>query len=240
MGAEMTITNWISTTVRAARSYLSTVLVVGLLVSNVLTVVSDSVHSAAFRAISSVGSIIGDVALERLLSNSPTKSTERKVVKETGRIRAVLADTEAKRQAAETNLKKLSGEHSALQKQTAKRSEAIKRFSANTLTRVAKNKTVELASLPERALPYAGVAVLVGVTAYELKSDCELLKDLNELSAAHEVANVDTSAVCGFQVPSAQAVWSKAISGASASAKDLYSQLSRHLPGITKAPEAPR
>lgn len=236
----MMITTRIGATVGAARRYLSTVIVVGLLVSNVLTVVSDSIHGAAFRAISSIGSIIGDAALERLLANSPTRSTERKVMRETGRIRAALADTEAKRQAAETSLKKLSSEHSVLQKQTAKRAEALKRFSVNTLTRVAKNKTVELVSLPERALPYAGVAVLVGVTAYELKSDCELLKDLNELSAAHEVADVDTSAVCGLQVPSAQAVWTKAISGASASTKDLYSQLSQHLPSFTKKLEAPR
>lgn len=213
---------------------------VGLLVSNVLTVVSDRVHAVAFRAVSSIGSIIGDVALTRLLSQSPTRSIERKVAKETTQMRAALANTEAKRLAAEANLRKLSSAHSALQVQTAERAQAVKRFSASTLKRVVKNKAVELASLPERALPYAGVVVLVGITAYEIQSDCELLTELNALSTAHEVTAADTSAVCGFQLPNPQAVWSSAISGASGSAKGLYAQLSRYAPSLTKSSEAPR
>lgn len=236
----MTTMNWVSATAGVLRRYLSTVLVAGLLVSNVLTVVSDTAHAVAFRAVSAIGSVIGDVALDRLLSQSPTRSTERKVVKETGWMRAALADTEAKRRAAEANLRELGSAHSALQTRTAKRAEAIERFSASTIKRVIKNKAVELASLPERALPYAGVAVLVGVTAYEIQSDCELLKELNELSTEHEVAAADTSAVCGFQLPNPQAVWSSAISGASDTAKGLYDQLSRYAPSVTKTSQASR
>lgn len=218
----------------AARRFVWMGVATILVISNILTVVSESAHAIAFGMVSSISSVIGEVAATRLLSRSPTKVIERKVLLETAGIRGALAEAKAKQVATEASLRKLGDAHAALQGQAAKRTEAVKKFSASAFRRVARNKAVELASLPERALPYAGVVALVGVTAYEIKSDCDLLKDVNELSETHEIGAVDTSSVCGFELPSAKVVWSNAISGASATVKGLYDQLVKSAPALTK------
>jgi hypothetical protein len=63
------------------------------------------------------------------------------------------------------------------------------------------------------AIPLAGVAVIVGVTAWDLNDSCETMKDLHELDVAFNPnAAFDTSAteVCGLEVPTKEEVWQMA------------------------------
>lgn len=107
----------------------------------------------------------------------------------------------------------------------AKRTAALKRFQGSTAKRIARNLSVEIASLPERAVPILGVAALIGTAAYEIRSDCELMTELNLLAQEHDVAPANTSTVCGFVVPTKEEVWSGVKAKASSFGHGIYESL---------------
>jgi hypothetical protein len=153
-----------------------------LLVTNILTLVSRGFHETAYDLLA-MG--IGAGAFSYLLANSPTA---------------------AARQLADANTQ-LTRKHAALQARVSRRSAALKRFQMSTVKRIGRNVAVEVASLPERALPIIGVAALIGTTAYEIHSGCEMLKELNTVLAEHELEPANESSVCGITVPTTAQVW---------------------------------
>lgn len=84
----------------------------------------------------------------------------------------------------------------------------------DTTTRVSRRIATAAArsagSVAAEAIPVAGVAVILGMTAWELKDACDTMQDLRELDLAF---NPDTSLdpevseVCGRSVPSGQEIW---------------------------------
>ena len=65
-----------------------------------------------------------------------------------------------------------------------------------------KAKAVNMVSLPARAVPFAGVALTLGVAAYEIKTDCDMLADLDGLGAAMGESQPDDGGqVCGLSIP---------------------------------------
>ena len=197
----------------------------GLITSNLLSLVDDRFHSAAYDLLTTVGSLAGQTVLSKMAAHSPTAAIEKKVSNVTQRLKKDYAELDAKYKGLDTTHNSLQTKHATLEAKTVKRTEALKRFSSNTMARVAKNKTVELASLPQRAIPYAGIAVMLGITAYEINSDCELLKEINSLGQENEIAPLDTNTVCGFKVPSTDEVWGRVNDGSNRLLQPVYDQL---------------
>ncbi|WP_171237653.1 hypothetical protein [Ruegeria sp. HKCCA5763] len=68
-------------------------------------------------------------------------------------------------------------------------------------------------SVVGESIPYAGTAIIVGVTALELYDLCETIKDMNALSRAFDPSlepNDDQATVCSMKVPTHDEVWTAA------------------------------
>jgi hypothetical protein len=84
--------------------------------------------------------------------------------------------------------------------------DTTKRVSARTAKGAARN----VGSIAGEAIPVAGIAVVVGVTAWELKDACDTMKDLRALELATDPkASEDPSVaeVCGLEVPTKEQAW---------------------------------
>lgn len=77
-------------------------------------------------------------------------------------------------------------------------------------TRIAKNVSVNLASIPAESIPIIGIASIVAVTVMDLRDACDTMTDLDDLSVTlgFEDADPDTTKVCGETVPSKEKVMS--------------------------------
>ena len=83
----------------------------------------------------------------------------------------------------------------------------------NILRRVARRTGVsasrEVASMPAEAIPYLGAAIIVGVTALEIRDMCANLQDLAELQQLIDPSAApapDAQTVCAIEVPTKREV----------------------------------
>lgn len=240
------------------RRFATALVVIGLLASNVMTLVNDSFHKAAYGFLTTIGTLAGSALLSSALANSPTKAFERKSAdlrKENSALKRRVSShnrTIAKLNGSIGKYKVSVGKYklaiakygrssvlmrealassqkarSELTAKAARRTQAVKAFRASTVNRIARNKAVEISSLPERAVPYAGVAIMLGVTAYELNSDCEMLKEMNVLSSEHELQMEETGSICGFKIPTLDEVWAHVSANANSMTRAVYDQLAK-------------
>lgn len=85
--------------------------------------------------------------------------------------------------------------------------EAVGETADTVSSRAAKSATRETASMAGEALPYVGTAVIVGVTALEIKDLCETIRDMNSLKSAFNPdlqPSEEELTVCSMAVPSRQ------------------------------------
>jgi hypothetical protein len=85
--------------------------------------------------------------------------------------------------------------------------EAVGETADTVSSRAAKSATRETASMAGEALPYVGTAVIVGVTALEIKDLCETIRDMNSLKRAFNPdlqPSKEELTVCSMAVPSRQ------------------------------------
>ena len=72
--------------------------------------------------------------------------------------------------------------------------------------RLAMGVSRNLAAIPAESIPYAGIAVVLAVTAADLKDACDTMKDFNTL--LNELGRgVKAPDFCGSKVPSKEEVW---------------------------------
>lgn len=91
---------------------------------------------------------------------------------------------------------------------------AVREALDHTAKRVSKRAAVtsarEIGSMAGEALPYAGIAVIVGATALELKDLCDTLKDMSELQRALDpdiIVSDEEKTVCAQRVPTREELW---------------------------------
>lgn len=94
---------------------------------------------------------------------------------------------------------KLSTEHTNLTRVSAARSAAAQRATSRIAPRLATTAARAVTTLPARAAPFVGTAIVVTVTTWEIIEMCETLKDLNEMNATFGHPAIDQSSICGLQ-----------------------------------------
>ena len=94
-----------------------------------------------------------------------------------------------------------------------------------------------LSSIPAEAVPIAGIAVVVGVTTWELIDACETMKDMNKLNdlMGNDVP-VEEQTVCGIEPPSSEEVYKTVVSSPGA-AWDSMSQWEVNVPSWSEVGE---
>jgi len=192
-------------------------IIVGLVITNVLSLIDDAFHSAAYGVVGSVLGVGAIMMAADLLRNSPTMKRRSDVQKATGTIeaekKAILAAKAGKHAALERSHKVIEAERAAItkvrdeiQEKTARRAAATTSFANKVSVRTVKNVSRNVASMAAEALPYVGIGVMVGITALDIKDACDTLKDMNELKAAFDLPKEDESVVCRMKVPTVQDV----------------------------------
>ena len=208
------------------RGWLMALLIIGLTASNIASVLSAGFHQALFDMVSSPLRLIAPMRAAKLLERSPTRVAQRatdKLKAQVARSGRALAASKANARRVRANLAKALVREQGLSRAldvskvklatTAKRLEtaqaavtrhrqAFKGVRERTLTRMLKAKAVNMVSLPARTVPFAGVALTLGVAAYEIKTDCDMLADLDGLGATMgERQPDDGGQVCGLSIP---------------------------------------
>lgn len=174
------------------RNLVVAVSLLGLGALNILTLVNGQIHDAAYDAIKAIlSSSVGDAVSSGILSKSPTANRPKHVATAT----KVLSDEKSKLSSLnksllekhavlEKSVKETSAKNAELTRTSATRAVTVKKFSNRLATRSLANATRNLSSIAAEAVPIAGVAVVIGVTAWDLHDACETLKDINELNTA--------------------------------------------------------
>ena len=177
------------------KNWLLAAILLGLVSMNIATLISDSFHAAAYAALgTAAGDALGSKLSDKLLSRSPTVNRKNDLASAT-------KELSRKNKA----LKKRSVN---LQKMSDKRSVAFKKFSQRTAARSAIAATRNFSSLSGEAIPILGIAVIAGVTAWNIHDSCQMMKELDELNAEFELQLhlEEKQTVCGVEVPSKEEI----------------------------------
>lgn len=90
--------------------------------------------------------------------------------------------------------------------------DAVAEMSTTVKKRTAKVAVANVSSTFGESIPVYGIAVIVGVTAYELKSACDTMKDMKELTSQIDPSydtDDETAHVCGLKVPTRDEIVTK-------------------------------
>ena len=162
--------SWFST-----KSVIITLVFLGLLATNVMTLASSKVYDALFGVLESVASA-------SMLQNSKAVQQRKmtKTLHERGkRIKAMYA----KNKKAVANAGQLSG---------------------NISKRIMKNISLNLSAIPAESIPVVGVVTVIGITAMDIADACANMRDMDEMMSVLDSSehSAYTTKVCGMKVPS--------------------------------------
>jgi hypothetical protein len=208
---------------------------VGLLASNVVSVLHAGFHQFLYEGIYRAAMFLGAERAELVSRQSKEAEIKRRVQEETASLRnqadaakqdAVDAKareqlSDGKRATLEADLKKeranLQSVNSALSTERTNLARAngelegvngrIKKMKPALEARLATGVSRNLAAIPAESIPYVGVAVVLAVTAADLKDACDTMKDFNTLLVELGRGEKDPD-FCGRKVPSKEEVWS--------------------------------
>ena len=167
----------------------------GLVAMNITTLISDSFHTAAYAALgTALGYTLGSKLTDKMLSRSSTVNRKNDIAAAT-------------KELSRKN-KSLRKQSANLQKKIDKRSVVLKRFSQRTATRSAIAATRNISSISGEAIPILGVAVIAGVTAWNIHDSCQMMKELDELNDEFELQLhlEEKQTVCGIEVPTKEQI----------------------------------
>ncbi|MEY3610864.1 MAG: hypothetical protein RJB14_586 [Pseudomonadota bacterium] len=189
----------------AFKGLLVALSLVGLLGSNLASLVSASAHDWMHNALWRVLSIGGQAVADRALSKSPKSTLDQSVKAKTADLDArnkhLVATNEL--QAKELNLvtaksRKLAHELEMNGKQARQTVAAVHK-------RLAKSVSRNLAALPSEAVPYLGIGVALAVTSLDIYDACQTMKDLNVLLQMMGQGE-EHPELCGQKVPTVDQV----------------------------------
>lgn len=230
---------------RSGKSWAIGIVMFGLLALNVATLVSEAIHDIGFGLVKAAFSpVMSNDILARILKDSPTLRRKSDVAFATKAISEERATVLASKKALESEhnaLKKVNeevkGKYAALTHVSQVRSTAVQKVSKRLATRTVFNATRNSSSVFAEAIPYLGVAVVLGVTALDLRDACETLKDMNELGKTFDHTPEDESKVCGLKVPTKGEVIAKAKSSWKATYEAAADALKKEGAKLSPAPE---
>lgn len=199
---------------RNARRLLLVLCFFGLASLNVLTLVSDKVHSAGYDAMKAMLVMaVPEAAASRLLSNSPTAKRQHDVavaIQKLSQEKSVLVASSQALQARQAmlakSLQETQASHNALKRTSELKAAAVLKTSNRIAVRSLVNATRNVSSVFAEAIPILGTGIMLAVTAWDVRDACATLKDINELNSVFDHPPEDQTKVCGMNVPTAEQV----------------------------------
>lgn len=206
------------------KTMLALLVIVGLGL-NMLTLISVPTFAALSQLVETV---IGDHTVRALAEKREAEMRARIDLADADNaaLKGQVAELEARTaklaaELAETRVV-YRGSEKAARDAVAEASEAMSRRVTNAAAR-------NVASMPGEALPFVGIAVVAGATAWEIADACALMTELHELDVAFNPDHaIDGSEVCGIRVPTSEELWQTVRNSPSEgwdAAKDMYEDL---------------
>lgn len=178
-----------------------------LIALNVATVVNEGVHKFSYQALKGLTALtLGEVIQSRLFSGSPTARKNLEIA------RATKALQDEKNALKNENFK-LVKSNQDLNLKLSKRSQVASRVLPSMRARASRVALRNATSVVGEAIPYIGIAVMLGVTAADLYDMCEQDKEISALLASNELVIKEQYPVCGMKLPSQQQVVAQLKSG---------------------------
>lgn len=216
---------------------------VGMVVLNVATLFSASVHDRLFDGAVKGLNYLGTDLAERLVDGSVRSVVARKVEQALTDARASHENLAARNALLSRQVAETQAQHAAVvaaRKADAKHAKLVAQSVKARLTRtVVRNQT----ALPAEAVPYLGIGVAVSVTAMDIYDACQTMKDFNTLLVRLGEGEPDPE-FCGAQVPTVQEVmagvqsrWRESLQQVAAEAKAAPATVGAWVPEV-RAPSA--
>lgn len=171
---------------------------VGLLVSNVASLVSASAHDWMHNTLWRVLSIGGQAVADRALENSPKSKLDRT-------IKAKTAELDAKNKLQTMELEDVQVKNRKLAQQLEANGKQAKTTVAAVHQRLAKGVSRNVAALPSESIPYLGLGVTLAVTSLDIYDACQTMKDFNGLLRMMGQGE-EKPDLCGQKVPTVEQV----------------------------------
>ncbi|WP_089958113.1 hypothetical protein [Limnohabitans sp. 2KL-3] len=186
----------------AFKTLLVSFSLVGLLASNVASLVSASAHDWMHNALWRVMSIGGQAVADRALANSPKAKLEDTVKKRT-------AELAAKNRLQAKELEDVQVKNLKLAQQVDVNGKQAKATAAAVHQRLAKGVSRNVAALPSESIPYLGLGVTLAVTSLDIYDACQTMKDFNALLRMMGQGE-EKPDLCGQKVPTVDQVLASA------------------------------
>lgn len=192
---------------RVLRSLPRTVLallVIAVLALNAATLVSVS----TFRALSQFAeAVVGDRTVRARAEMRETDLSNRAMTSEAEveSLNSRVADLETDNQQLGRELAETRVVYRGVERPAR---EVVGEASQAISERVSKAAARNVASMPGEALPFIGIAVVAGATAWEISDACALMEDVHALDVAFNPGRaIDWAEVCGKPVPTRAELW---------------------------------
>lgn len=121
-----------------------------------------------------------------------------------------LANVSANLAAKTQDLVKVYGEldakHVEMKRVVVRNRAVTAKVSRQIAARAAKGTVRSISSMVGKAVPFAGVALMVAMTGLDVKDACDSLRDLNEMNVTIGAEMEEEGKVCGVRVPTKDAV----------------------------------
>ncbi|WP_417810045.1 hypothetical protein [Thioclava sp.] len=223
---------WAWRFLKAIRFLVLSVLLVASLSLNVASVAFSSVAvamSMAYEAVTGARSVTGKLR-DQIQSEKRTATVlGKQVASKERRIASLSAEV---KQLKTPRVVSFRGKKKML-------SEVVEETTSHISVRMAKGASLNLGSAAAEAIPIAGIVAMLGVTAWDLKSSCDTMRDMHDLNLAFNPtseADPNIAEVCGKRVPTRGELWAAVKTSphkAWGSAKDLMPDLPEyHMPSI--------
>lgn len=149
--------------------------------------------SGAFSAVTGISSTITDL-----------QGANKRLKGQNEQLKTVNSQMKASSKTLSAQNKQLVATNAELDLKNKEATLIARRISARTVKGAVRNAAV----IPAEAIPNIGLAVILGVTAYELADACATMKDINSLNSLMSgAAEIDESTVCGLRPPSTEDIF---------------------------------
>lgn len=230
----------------AIKSLLVTFTIVGLLATNIASLVSSSAHDFFHSMIWRMLAIGGAAFADNAMSKSPKKIVDQKVKAQTtdleSKNKQLIADNSNKSRQIEDfktqtadldsknkqlladnsnqvkELDELSGNNKKLTKQLSDNGDAVKKTAGAVHKRLAKGVARNVAAIPGESVPYFGIGIIIASTTLDIYDACQTMKDINSLLVLLRQGE-ENPELCGQKVPTVDEVIANAKSDWKKSAK---------------------
>lgn len=194
---------------KVLKTVLATLSLVGLLASNVASLVSTDAHEWMHNALWRTLLIGGQVVADRVMANSPKAQLAQTVKVKTAELDATNKHLTA---ISELKAKELDAVHANNRKLTQQLDVNGKQAKATVAAvhqRLAKGVSRNVAALPGESLPYLGLGVTLAVTSLDIYDACQTMKDFNVLLRMMGQGE-EKPDLCGQKVPTVEQVLASA------------------------------